>query len=146
MCIAAPITAVNLLRFCGRLSRTSFVYMFWFEWLWWASLKDSLCSSLICGRWKILIWDLSTHCLKALQSTLHQRARSTLSHLTQRVYTYTQTLMVWQRHSQRLSLSHTHMCTHWHGLGPPNQSERSGVGSPRSGWESCWNRSLSQDT
>lgn len=39
--------------------------------------------------------------------------------------------------------THTHTLTQF---GAANQSEWSRVGPPRSGWESCWNRSLSRDT
>lgn len=81
-------------------------------------------------RWKILIWDLSTHGLKASQSTLHQWVRSAHSHFLQ----------------QTGARAHAPTHTHWHTLGRPNQSEGSRVGPPRSGWESSWNRSPSQGT
>ena len=49
-------------------------------------------------------------------------------------------------HSNAHTHTHTHTHTHWHSLVLPGQSEWSVVGPPRSGWESCWSRSLSQDT
>lgn len=74
-------TKVDLSDCCRWLWKTSFVYVFWFGWLWWFSLKDSLCSSLICGcggkisfgiwvhmAWKprsqhfISEWGQHTHC------------------------------------------------------------------------------------
>lgn len=136
-------TKVDLSGCCGWLWKTSFVYVFWFGWLWRFSLKDSLCSSLICGcGGKNLIWDLSTHGLKASQSTLHQWVRSTHSRLTQQLHTQTLT----HRDAVSRASTHTNACTHWHTLGLSDQSEQSGVGPASSGWERCWNRSLSQDT
>lgn len=52
---------------------------------WWVSLKDSLCSSLICGCGGKFSFGIWTHAgLKASQSTLHQWVRSAHSHFSQR--------------------------------------------------------------
>lgn len=71
------------------------------------------------GIWVHTAW-------KRLQSTLHQWGQLTL-------------------HTEPGLHIRAPTHTQWHSLGPFNQSEPSGVGPPWSGWESCWNTSLSQD-
>lgn len=136
-------TKVDLSDCCRWLWKTSFVYVFWFGWLWWFSLKDSLCSSLICGCGGKISFGIWVHMAwKPRVNTSSVSEVNTLTAHTTAPHTNT--------HPQRRSLSHacthTNTCTHWHTLGLSNQSEQSGVGPTSSGWERCWNRSLSQDT
>lgn len=112
LCTAESRTAVTVTGCCGWLSRTSFVYVFWFNRLWWVSVKDSLCSSLICdggGKFSFGIWVHTTW--KPHSQHFISEWGQTHSHFTQRLYTYTQTLTHWQRHAHQ---AHTHAPTHKH--------------------------------
>lgn len=133
---------VDLSGCCGWLWKTSFVYVFWFGWLWRFSLKDSLCSSLICGCGGKISFGIWVH------MAWKPRSQHFISEWGQ--HTHGSHNSSTHKHSptETLSLAHAHTntCTQWHTLGLSDQSEQSGVGPTSGGWERCWNRSLSQDT
>lgn len=104
-------TKVDLRGCCGWLWRTSFVYVFCFGWLWRFSLKDSLCSSLICGHggkfsfgiWVHMAWKpRSQHFISGWgQHTCGSHNSST----------HTQPLF--HAHTRLHTQTHTHALTHF---------------------------------
>lgn len=131
-------TTVNLSGCCGWLLRTSVVYVLWLGWLVVFTERLSVYFPNLRPQWKTLIWDL-------VHMAWKPRSQHFISQWGQLVHNSHSGCML----VHKCSLTHTrcvHMRTHRHTLGLSNQSEWSGVGPPRSGWERCWSRSLSQDT
>lgn len=87
---------------CGWLSRTSFVYVLGFGWLWWVSVKDSLCSSLICGCGGKFSFGIWVHTAWKPRSQHFISEWGQLSHTSHNGCT----------HIHKHSLTHSHTRTH----------------------------------
>lgn len=131
--------------------------MFWF-WVPLVGVSESLPVQFpdLWLWWKILLWDLAIHththprtpaytawklCSQHFISKWGQLSHTSYNGCTQ-IHKHSVTEEI---KTAALSLplyvslfhTHTHADSYWHSLGLTNQSERSGVSPPRSGWESC---------
>ena len=131
--------------FMGGFSRTSFVYVGFCCFLHLLRMtlvgfgeRLSVLSSLICGCGGKFSFGIWAHAAWKPRSQHFISEWGQLCHTSHNGCTHI--------HKHPLTQTHTRTHTHWHSLVLPGQSEWSVVGPPRSGWESCWSRSLSQDT